>query len=91
MNFILDLDTAATHARYVTGIELMAGFIAAGNTIPLQRFVDGRLIFEEPNEVCAGGLIRITIATGLKTFKLAFNSHLAICWHTVFGSANKPS
>eukprot|EP00435_Cladocopium_sp_Y103_P062636 s587_g24.t1 len=70
-SFLLDLDMTATHARYVTGIELMAGFLASGSRIPIQRFVEGILIYDDPVDICAGGLIRLTIATVLKTFKLA--------------------
>eukprot|EP00435_Cladocopium_sp_Y103_P045783 s1301_g13.t1 len=71
LSYLLDLDMVATHARHVTGVELMAGFIAAGNSIPLQRYVDGHLVFETPASVRAGGLVRITIATALQTFKRA--------------------
>eukprot|EP00435_Cladocopium_sp_Y103_P012608 s4890_g3.t1 len=71
LNYMLDLDATATHSRFVTGIELMAGFLALGNCIPIQRFVDGHLVYEEPSAVRCGGLIRITMATALKTFKLA--------------------
>eukprot|EP00435_Cladocopium_sp_Y103_P012554 s2736_g3.t1 len=71
LSYLLDLDMTASHARVVTGIELMAGFLAAGNAIPIQRFVDGRLVYEAPSTVRGGGLIRSTIATLLKTFKLA--------------------
>eukprot|EP00435_Cladocopium_sp_Y103_P050318 s564_g15.t1 len=71
LSFLLDLDMTATHARYVTGLELMAGFVDAGHSIPLQRFVDGRLVYDDPASVRAGGLVRITIATALQTFKRA--------------------
>ena len=71
LSFLLDLDTTATHARFVSGIELLAGFLSTGNNIPIQRFVDGHLVYEDPTSVRAGGLIRITIAMALKAFKAA--------------------
>eukprot|EP00435_Cladocopium_sp_Y103_P000665 s1296_g1.t1 len=77
LSYLFDLDMTASCARVVTGIELMAGFLAEGNQIPLQRFVDGKLIYEDPSAVCCGGLIRNTIATALKTFKVALAKFLS--------------
>ena len=71
MQLILNLDTGSHTAGFVTGVELLFAFLPDGGEVPLQHTAGGQLTFVEPSAPRAGGLIRLTIATAVKTFKMA--------------------
>ena len=77
IQFLSDLDLAATHARFVTCTELVAAFqICANGAIPFQRLQDGNMVFMDPC-LRAGGLLRHTFASAMKVLRLAIEKCLS--------------
>lgn len=73
--FLVNLDFEAINERFVTGLELLYAFrIFTGLSIPWPRSVSGTVVYEEPHNVCAGGLMRHTFSSALGTFKAAIQS-----------------
>ena len=72
LSYILDLDMVAVNSRYVTGVELLAGFVFVHQgSVPFAKQSSGQVIYEDPLGIRAGGLQRHTIATALRIFRLA--------------------
>ena len=78
MQFLSDLDLAASHARFVTCIELVAAFLTCANgAIPFQNLEDGNMVFMDPC-LRAGGLVRHTFASAMKVLRLAIEKCFAL-------------
>lgn len=59
VRFILHCDQSAARAKFVSGLELLAVFVAAQHgRIPIPRLVDGIMVYECPDMVVGGNLIR---------------------------------
>ena len=66
LSLVLDLDTVAAHAKFVSNIELLAAFLVLEKgSIPHARVVGNATIYEDPGKVTAGGLVRHTIANAM--------------------------
>ena len=79
LEFLRSLDYEAPSARYVTGLELLCGFLVLfKGSIPHQRVESGTLLFLDPSTTRAGGLMRHTIASALKIFKIAVEKILSL-------------
>eukprot|EP00438_Fugacium_kawagutii_P021242 Skav207763 [mRNA] locus=scaffold2087:58505:59125:+ [translate_table: standard] len=71
-SFVIKCDSEAASSRFISGLELLAAFILFGNgSIPLPRLVDDEVVYEHPDAVIGGGLIRVTFASALSTLKKA--------------------
>lgn len=78
VQFLLQLDLAP-RARYVTGIELLFGFIHfSGMNIPWPRNIQGEVAFEDLQQLRAGGLMRHTCASALRIFKRAVRTIMTV-------------
>ena len=70
LTLILDGDTSAAQSKQVTGIELLAVYLRSfSGQIPVPRIIDGVRVFEDPDGVVGGGLIRPTIASAIQILK----------------------
>ena len=79
LEYLKSLDFEAPQARYVTGLELLCGFLVLFNgSIPYQRLESGALLFLDPSASRAGGLMRHTITSALRIFKMAVEKILSL-------------
>ena len=70
--YVLDLDMVASCSRMVTGVELLFGFIFCFQGIlPVSRLINGQIVYDDPANFRAGGLLKHTVASALKTFRSA--------------------
>ena len=77
--YLIDLDMVAVNSRFVTGIELLAGFVAVhGGEIPFPKQSSGHILYEDPVNIRAGGLQRHTVATAFRIFKIAIETLLPL-------------
>ena len=70
-SFIYSVDLEAPQARFVSGLELLCAFLSLHEgAIPHPKLVGGVVQYLDPDVTCAGGLMRHTIASGLRIFRL---------------------
>ena len=70
--YVLDLDMVANCSRLVTGVELLFGFVFCfQGVVPVSRLINGQIVYDDPANFRAGGLLKHTVASALKIFRSA--------------------